>query len=103
MTINSILCKDKHECFFCGRTDETIVPHHCIHGRGFRKLAEEYHLVIPVCFDHHNLIHSSSDAGIELNHWCEEFAQRMAMKVYEWDLKKWISIFGQSFLRGETK
>ena len=39
------------KCFFCSNQDATF--HHIFEGTGKRRICEEYHLVIPLCWEHH--------------------------------------------------
>lgn len=48
-----IITEYKNNCIFCGRPTEA--EHHLVFGHGFRNLAEEDGLKIPVCNNCHNM------------------------------------------------
>ena len=62
----SIIQTGKAMCYICKtylnvETTTGIVIHHCIHGRGLRKLADQDGLVIWICDRHHSALHDDPD------------------------------------------
>ena len=55
-----MITKYSNACLLCGTpsTDR----HHLICGNGFRKLADRWNLVIPICRDCHQKIHANGTA-----------------------------------------
>lgn len=39
-------------CYFCGAT-ENVDLHHCVHGKDWRKLSTQYHLLVGLCTQCH--------------------------------------------------
>jgi hypothetical protein len=90
--MGTIISADK-KCFWphCDRTD--IQMHHLWAG-SYRKAADRFGLVIPLCYDHHMQLHENeSDMKI-----MRAFAQGYAMGHYGWTLEEFISYIGRSFL-----
>ncbi len=63
---NSIIQTGKAMCFICKKylnveTPTGLAIHHCIHGRGLRKLADEDGLVIWICNKHHSDLHDTPE------------------------------------------
>lgn len=81
--IKSILQDDMSVCFCqdaeCGGRLEL---HHCIYGRGRRKLADREGLVVMLCYNHHqgtNGVHGKNGAGLQ-------YALKQ-MAQAEWELR----------------
>lgn len=61
----------KKECYICRRflglsTTYALEKHHFIHGRGFRKLADEDGLFAEICSRHHRRLHDFGEYDQEL-------------------------------------
>lgn len=59
--MKSIITEYTENCILCGRPN--VEPHHLINGRGNRETSDNFDLVIPVCRQCHNLIHSDARIG----------------------------------------
>ena len=57
--MKSILTNYTKYCIFCGTPVESSDVHHLLLGNGYRQLADEDGLTIPVCRTHHQMIHQS--------------------------------------------
>lgn len=51
MGFKSVIVEDTEHCFICG--SPYVECHHVIHGTANRKLADKYHLTLPLCNKHH--------------------------------------------------
>lgn len=71
--IVSIIVTDTKRCAVCGSKD--ITPHHVISGWANRKWSEKFHLVIPLCMEHHEEIHVNRDM--------ELYWKRKAQQAFE--------------------
>lgn len=52
----SIITDNWDECFLCG-SNYGLHEHHCIKGWANRKLADKYHLTVPLCYICHANLH----------------------------------------------
>lgn len=93
---NSILQTDK-VCYITGCTDN-LHEHHCIYGRGLRRLSEKYGLKIWLRADWHNMADYGVHFDKELDLQIKQMAQRKAMEHYGWSTEDWIKIFGKNYL-----
>ena len=59
--MDSVVTEYMNNCLLCGRP--TMDKHHLLFGRGIRPLADDDKLIIPVCRECHNLIHSDPRVG----------------------------------------
>lgn len=91
---HSILTNDMEHCMVCMKPYPEV--HHVIYGNSNRKWSEKYHLVVPLCAEHHR--------GSDLSpHFCKEFdtelkkyAQERFQEVYpELSFRE---IFGKNYL-----
>ena len=91
----SLVVKDMHTCIFCGRPREAI--HHAFGGAN-RKNSTKYHLLIPLCNEHHNTsyhsVHFDRDMDIKV--------KSMAQMAFEnkYGHEKFMEVFGKNF-KGE--
>ena len=92
--MKSIIQKDK-ECYICGRT-VGLELHHCIHGRGRRKLATEYGLTVWLCPYHHRDAKHGVHGDASLDLWFKQLAQNCFEII--WDHEEWMRIFGRNYL-----
>lgn len=69
--------------------------HHCLHGSGRRKLAEEDGLWVWLCRDCHNEIHFGKD-GKSLDLFLQKEAQRTYMK--EHGFTNYMKRYGKNYL-----
>ena len=70
----SIIEDNGEECYLCGRGG-CLEVHHCIHGTGRRRLADEDGLTVHLCPDCHRKLH---DHGI-----CDRQLQAAAQRCWE--------------------
>ena len=96
----SILTDDLTTCIECGKKYCNINLHEIFYGTGKRKLSIKYGLVIPLCSDTcHNQVNSQGihfDA-VMLSKW-HKIGQKKAMEYYNWDIEKFIEVFGKNYL-----
>lgn len=50
--MRSILTDNLKVCYLCGSTKDVDL-HHCIHGKEWRKISTQYHLVVGLCYNCH--------------------------------------------------
>lgn len=76
-------------CFVCG-SPYMIDPHHCLKG-SYRKLADKYGLIVPLCRICHDKLH---DHGFR-----EKQLQALAQEKFEEHYPKlnFLKIFGRNF------
>lgn len=60
----SIITDNWDECFICG-SQYLLQEHHCLHG-SYRKLADKYHIVVPLCWFCHDKLHDHGFRDKEL-------------------------------------
>ncbi len=84
-------------CYECGRT-YGLTEHHCLFGRGVRKLAEKYGLKVLLCFIHHGKKGKEDvhEGNIELKEKLQQLAQTEFEKLYGHE--KYMKIFGTNYL-----
>lgn len=71
---------NQENCYICRRFYNTINTkplerHHCLHGTGMRKLADEDGLWVWLCPEHHRRLHDKNEHDLDL--------QIIAQKTYE--------------------
>ena len=92
----SLVTKNMHECIFCGRPREAI--HHAFGGCN-RQNSTKYHLLVPLCNEHHNMskhsVHFDRDMDIKV--------KAMAQIAFEnkYGHEKFMEVFGKNF-KGES-
>ena len=74
------IISNEANCYICRRFDNTIntAPlerHHCLHGTGMRKLADEDGLWVWLCPEHHRRLHEKNEHDRDL--------QIIAQRTYE--------------------
>jgi hypothetical protein len=74
------IISNEANCYICRRFDNTIntAPlerHHCLHGTGMRKLADEDGLWVWLCPEHHRRLHDKNEHDRDL--------QIIAQRTYE--------------------
>ena len=57
--MKSVLTNDTEHCFVCG--SPYVECHHVVSGRGRRKVADKYHLTLPLCRFHHEEVHHNRE------------------------------------------
>lgn len=87
----SIITNNLEVCYLCGRRAVDI---HHIFGAANRKWSEKYHLVIGLCRECHNFIHSGGDGAK-----CRKKVQMMAQSRFEETYKdlNFREIFGRNY------
>lgn len=90
----SILTDDMDRCYICGRTSG-IQIHHCIYGRGLRKLSDQDGLTIPLCVEHH-----LGAGGVHFNRELDQSVKELAQLTFEkaHSRKEFIQRYGRSYL-----
>lgn len=84
-------------CFLCGKPAEC--EHHLLFGTGFRKLAEEDGLKVPLCNDCHNM--GISTERIHGNSAAEKLSKAFGQAVFEAKLgsrEEFRARYGKSYL-----
>ena len=81
-------------CYRCGKVGYTHV-HHCF-GGSYRKTCDLLGLTVDLCPECHEYIHSSK--GTEDRRQLQHDTQLAYMQKMDWNVNKWISIFGKSWL-----
>ena len=93
--MKSIIQREKR-CYLCGST-VGLEEHHCIHGTGWRKLAEQYGLKVWLCYKHHR----DSRVGVHgLNVKADKMLKRLAQRTFEkrYNHDIWMLQFGRNYL-----
>ena len=85
----SIIAPDLLKCVICGKKRDNL--HEVFYGTGKRQLSMKYGLVLPLCFNCHNKIHSDSNLSIL---W-KVRSQNIFEKTYP-DLN-FLEIFGKNY------
>lgn len=92
----SILQEDDEVCFLCGGWG--ACEWHHIFGGANRKLSEKYGLKVRL----HHHCHNEPPQGVHFNkevmNELRRLGQQKAMECYGWDVDKFRSIFGKSYL-----
>lgn len=88
----SIIQKGFDTCFLCGQyaTDQ----HHCLHGSGRRKLADEDRLTVMLCHRCHMLLHDKGNMDREL----QKIAQKTYMEHYHKTVQDFVNRYGKNYL-----
>jgi hypothetical protein len=98
--MESIIQKDKTRCFLCGMVGyvEPLDKHHIFFGAN-RSKSEKYGLTV---YLHHNRCHifgeNSVHANARINRKLQAFAQKKAMKHYNWSEEDFRSIFHKNYI-----
>lgn len=80
-----------NECYICGTT-QGLHRHHLLHGTANRKKAEQYGLVVYLCWKHHMQVH----ADPEMDRTFKMLGQRMFEETHT--REEFIKEFGRSYL-----
>lgn len=92
--IRSII-SDKRRCFLCGST-MNLERHHCIHGHGWRPLADKYGLTVYLCArchrDWQNGVHGQNKVA-------DLYLKRVAQRAFEekYGFAEWMKVFGRNY------
>lgn len=90
----SILVDDMEHCIICGKYAE---EHHVFFGTANRKMAEKYHLTLPLCQEHHrngpNSPHKNRSIDLSYKCWAQ-FAYEQNIGTME-DFRR---EFGRSYI-----
>ena len=89
--MESVVTEYMNNCLLCGRP--TIDKHHLLFGRGIRPLADDDKLIIPVCRECHNLIHSDPRVG----NLSKILGQIVWEKTNDGDRESFIRRYGKSY------
>lgn len=81
---------DMKRCYFCGQP-ACKTPHH-IMNKYDKKKSEEWGLMLPICFQHHQMIHDKGDNMLKVR----QLGQRRFEELYGHE--KWMEVFGKSYL-----
>lgn len=82
------------ECRLCGKRGFVHVHH--VYGGSYRKTSDLLGLTVELCPDCHTFIHSSQ--GTETRRQLQHDIQQEYMDKMGWNVNRWISIFGKSWL-----
>ena len=85
----SLFTDDLSKCIICGKPKEHI---HEIFPGSYRKQSIKYHMVLPLCFHHHKLMHEDAEL---CSYW-----KRLCQQKFEenYTRSEFIKIFGRSYL-----
>ena len=91
--VKSILAENMDHCIICGAPNPHV--HHVLFGSN-RKWADKYHLVVPLCYMHHN----GSDAGVHFDKTLDTALKIMAQRKFEevYPELSFREIFGKNYL-----
>jgi hypothetical protein len=98
--MEGILQKDKTKCFICKQNanGDFLAKHHCFEG-ALRSKSEEYGLTIYI---HNNKCHIYGEYAVHRNanvaRQVKAYAQKIAMKHYQWDEETFREIFKKSYI-----
>ena len=87
----SCFCRNKRYNKRCHR-------HEIFFGSANRQKSIEYGLVVFIEPEYHNITAYGVHFNDDLRRQMQEFAQRVAMKYYEWSTEDFINIFGKNYL-----
>lgn len=79
--MKSVLTDYEYYCIFCGRPLTNNVEHHLIFGRGFRPLAEQDGLKLPICSKCHTS--GSVKERIHDNVMAEKLSKMLGQMAFE--------------------
>lgn len=109
----SIIQQDASECFCKGMGGECariLETHHCIYGRGRRKISDREGLIVYICSAHHrgtNGVHGKNGEGLSLalkeiaqEAWESEYKKTYPYKNHadEAAREAWIKLMGRNYL-----
>ena len=81
-------------CYLCDRHGPTECHH--VFGGSYRKTCDLFGLTVDLCPECHRFIHSAK--GVETRRQLQHDTQLAYMQKMDWNVNKWISIFGKSWL-----
>jgi predicted HNH restriction endonuclease len=82
------------ECRFCGKRGFVHVHH--VYGGSYRKTSDLLGLTVELCPECHRYVHSAE--GVEARRQLQHDVQQEYMDKMDWNVNRWISIFGKSWL-----
>lgn len=91
--LKSVLVGDLSRCIICG--SEKVQIHHCLYGRGVRKLADQDGYIVPLCWAHHlgdQGVHFNSRLDADLKKKCQEHFEETHTR------EEFIRRYGKSYL-----
>jgi hypothetical protein len=100
--MKSIIQKDTEHCLICKRHKSAdyfgLDKHHIFYAYN-RTKSEKYGLFAFICHDncHLNGVHKNHELDLRL----KQYAQRKAMKYYNWSIDDFRKIFGKNYLDTE--
>lgn len=91
--VTSIITEDTKHCIVCGKKPVHI--HHVFEGYSNRHWSEKYHIVIPLCPEHHNM----SNEGIHFNKEMDTHFKKLGQEAFEKAYPKlnFRQIFGKNY------
>lgn len=87
----SIFTDNLNVCYICKNKKDDL---HEIFMGAKRLISIRYGLVLPLCRLHHLEMHNDAETRLK---WLK-LGQKKAMKHYDWDIDKFIEIFGRNYL-----
>lgn len=81
-------------CYLCGKRG--FVHSHHVYMGSYRKTCDLLGLTVELCPECHEFIHSGK--GTEERRQLQHDVQQAYMEKMDWNVNKWISIFGKSWL-----
>lgn len=103
--MKSILQKNTDKCFICKQNPngDPLDKHHCFPG-ALRTKSEKCGLTIYI---HHNKCHIFGEHAIhrdaEVNRQVQEYAQKKAMKVYDWTVEDFRREFYKNYIKEDIE
>lgn len=97
--MKSILQKNTDQCFIC-HTQNWLEYHH-VYGAAFRKKSDKLGLVVRLCHWCHNEYPHGVHHNREIRRNLQAYAQRKAMKEFNWSIEDFIKEFGRNYLNGD--
>lgn len=91
------IIQNNHYCWLCEKVGLHVYGtdrHHCIHGVGRRKLADEDGLTVYLCRSHHRALHDKGLYDLAL----QQEAQLAWMEYYNKTTEDWIARYEKNYL-----
>ena len=87
---HSILTDDLTVSFLSGRPTEDV--HHCVFGRGRRKMAEREGFIVGLTHEEHMLVHSDRNLQLYFIRLCQVEYEKTGSR------EQWIRLVGKNYL-----
>ena len=97
----SIIQSDRSYCFLCGRNGngDRLEEHHIFFGIANKKIADKHGLTVYLCGNRcHRLGEKSVHKNAVICRKLQAYAQKKAMKYYNWTIDDFRSFYGKSYI-----